>query len=78
VRHGVVPRVTFADPEVGRIGITELEALDAGRDVVHGAAMVLCSSNPSGPALQRGAHDKDDGWRHGLAQDGRAARELLR
>ena len=34
VRYDAVPRVTFTDPEVGSVGMTESEALAAGRDVV--------------------------------------------
>jgi pyruvate/2-oxoglutarate dehydrogenase complex dihydrolipoamide dehydrogenase (E3) component len=33
-RYDAVPRVTFTDPEVGAVGVTESEALAAGRDVV--------------------------------------------
>ncbi|MFW6136039.1 MAG: dihydrolipoyl dehydrogenase family protein [Chloroflexota bacterium] len=33
-RYDVLPRVTFTDPEVGGVGMTEDEALAAGRDVV--------------------------------------------
>jgi pyruvate/2-oxoglutarate dehydrogenase complex dihydrolipoamide dehydrogenase (E3) component len=34
VRHDAVPRITFTDPEVGSIGMTEAEAREAGLDVV--------------------------------------------
>lgn len=34
VRHDAVPRVTFTDPEVGSVGMTESEARAAGHDVV--------------------------------------------
>jgi len=34
VRHDAVPRVTFTDPEVGSVGMTEADARAAGRDVV--------------------------------------------
>jgi pyruvate/2-oxoglutarate dehydrogenase complex dihydrolipoamide dehydrogenase (E3) component len=34
VRYDAVPRVTFTDPEVGSVGMTEAEARAAGRDVV--------------------------------------------
>jgi len=34
MRYDAVPRVTFTDPELGSVGMTESEALDAGRDVV--------------------------------------------
>jgi dihydrolipoamide dehydrogenase len=32
--YRVVPRVTFCDPEVASVGITEAQARDAGHDVV--------------------------------------------
>ncbi|HSM58036.1 MAG TPA: NAD(P)/FAD-dependent oxidoreductase [Candidatus Sulfomarinibacteraceae bacterium] len=32
-RYDAVPRVTFTDPEVGAVGMTEAQALSAGRDV---------------------------------------------
>jgi pyruvate/2-oxoglutarate dehydrogenase complex dihydrolipoamide dehydrogenase (E3) component len=34
VRYDAVPRVTFTNPEVGSVGMTEADARDAGRDVV--------------------------------------------
>ena len=34
VRYDAVPRVTFTEPEVGSVGMTEAEAKAAGRDVV--------------------------------------------
>jgi pyruvate/2-oxoglutarate dehydrogenase complex dihydrolipoamide dehydrogenase (E3) component len=34
VQHDAVPRVTFTDPAVGSVGMTEAEARAAGRDVV--------------------------------------------
>ena len=33
-QYHAVPRVTFTDPEIGAVGITEAEAIAAGRDVV--------------------------------------------
>jgi pyruvate/2-oxoglutarate dehydrogenase complex dihydrolipoamide dehydrogenase (E3) component len=33
-RYDAVPRATFTDPEVGAVGMTEAQALAAGRDVV--------------------------------------------
>lgn len=33
-RYDAVPRVTFTDPEVGAVGLTEAQALAAGRDVI--------------------------------------------
>jgi len=34
MRHDAVPRVTFTDPEVGSVGMTESEALAEGLDIV--------------------------------------------
>jgi dihydrolipoamide dehydrogenase len=31
--HGIVPRVTFTDPQVAAVGLTEQQARDAGIDV---------------------------------------------
>ena len=33
-RYHAVPRVTFSDPEVGAVGLTESQAIERGRDVV--------------------------------------------
>jgi pyruvate/2-oxoglutarate dehydrogenase complex dihydrolipoamide dehydrogenase (E3) component len=41
--YRVVPRVTFCDPEVASVGLTERQARDAGNDVV--AASVAIASN---------------------------------
>ncbi len=37
-RYDAIPRVTFTDPEVGAVGLTEAEALARGLDVVAGTA----------------------------------------
>ncbi|MPZ51638.1 MAG: NAD(P)/FAD-dependent oxidoreductase [Acidimicrobiia bacterium] len=39
-RYEAVPRVTFTDPEVGSVGVTEAEARDGGLDVGTGTALV--------------------------------------
>ena len=36
--YHAVPRVTFTDPEVGSVGLTEQQARDAGLDVAVGLA----------------------------------------
>jgi len=33
-RYDAVPRVTFTDPEIGAVGLTEAQALAVGRDVI--------------------------------------------
>ena len=53
--YASVPRITFTDPEVGAVGMTEAGARDAGLDVVVTAKQV--------PATFRG-------WLHGLGNDG--------
>ena len=39
-RYHAVPRVTFTDPEIGAVGLTEAQAREAGVDVATGAAPV--------------------------------------
>jgi len=38
--YSALPRVTFTDPEVGSVGMTERQARDAGIDVVTGSTLV--------------------------------------
>jgi pyruvate/2-oxoglutarate dehydrogenase complex dihydrolipoamide dehydrogenase (E3) component len=53
--YRAVPRVTFSDPEIGSVGMTEQAARDAGIDVVVGAASVPSSAR---------------GWIHKAGNDG--------
>jgi pyruvate/2-oxoglutarate dehydrogenase complex dihydrolipoamide dehydrogenase (E3) component len=53
--YRAVPRVTFTDPEVGSVGMTEAQARDAGLDVAVGHAQVPASSR---------------GWIHKAGNDG--------
>jgi pyruvate/2-oxoglutarate dehydrogenase complex dihydrolipoamide dehydrogenase (E3) component len=53
--YRAVPRVTFTDPEIGAVGLTEAQARDAGVDVRVGAARV--------PETARG-------WIHKAGNDG--------
>lgn len=53
--YRALPRVTFTDPEIGSVGLTEQAARDAGFDVVVGAAQV--------PGTARG-------WLHKTGNDG--------
>lgn len=53
--YAATPRVTFTDPEVGSVGLTESDARDAGIDVVTGQAAV--------PSTARG-------WIHEVGNEG--------
>lgn len=53
--HHAVPRVTFTDPEVGAVGLTERQARDAGLTVRTGSTPV--------PSVARG-------WIHGVGNEG--------
>lgn len=55
LRYHAVPRVTFTDPEVGAVGLTEREARDGGVRVAVGAGPVSSSSR---------------GWIHGPGNEG--------
>lgn len=55
VRYDAVPRVTFTDPEVGSVGLTEAEARDSGRDIAVAVKQV--------PATFRG-------WLHAIGNAG--------
>ena len=53
--YGALPRVTFTDPEVGSVGMTQAQAVEAGLDVLVGRAAL--------PSTARG-------WIHGPGNDG--------
>ncbi len=53
--YHALPRVTFTDPEVGAVGLTEQQARDAGIDVRTGVAQVPSSAR---------------GWIHKAGNDG--------
>lgn len=53
--YGALPRVTFTDPEIGSVGMTEKQARDAGIDVRVGRATVASSTR---------------GWIHGPGNEG--------
>lgn len=53
--YHALPRVTFTDPEIGAVGMTEAQARDAGRTVRVGRARVP---------------DTARGWIHGVGNDG--------
>ncbi len=53
--YAALPRVTFTDPEVGSVGMTQAQAAAAGIDVLVGRALVSSSAR---------------GWIHGPGNDG--------
>lgn len=53
--YRAVPRVTFTDPEIGSVGLTEAQAADAGLDVRTGTTDLATSAR---------------GWIHGPGNDG--------
>jgi pyruvate/2-oxoglutarate dehydrogenase complex dihydrolipoamide dehydrogenase (E3) component len=53
--YRALPRVTFTDPEVGSVGMTQQQAVEAGIDVVVGRAEMASTSR---------------GWIHGPGNDG--------
>jgi pyruvate/2-oxoglutarate dehydrogenase complex dihydrolipoamide dehydrogenase (E3) component len=53
--YAALPRVTFTDPEVGSVGITQAQATAAGIDVLVGRALISSSAR---------------GWIHGPGNDG--------
>ena len=53
--YRAVPRVTFTDPEIGSVGLTEKQARDAGLSVAVGTAQIPASSR---------------GWIHKAGNDG--------
>ncbi|MEQ6901240.1 NAD(P)/FAD-dependent oxidoreductase [Nocardioides sp. YIM 152588] len=61
--YGAVSRVTFTDPEVGSVGLTEAQARDAGITVATGLTDLTASSR---------------GWIHGPGPDGTANSGLVK
>ena len=53
--YRAVPRVTFTDPEIGSVGLTEQQAVDAGLQVRTGVAQIPSSTR---------------GWIHKLGNEG--------
>ncbi|MGH3463099.1 MAG: dihydrolipoyl dehydrogenase family protein [Kribbellaceae bacterium] len=53
--YRAVPRVTFTDPEIGAVGMTEQQARDAGLDIRTGTAQIPSSTR---------------GWIHKVGNDG--------
>ena len=81
--YSAVPRVTFTDPEVGGVGLTESQADDAGLNVKTGIAQTASSARGwiHGPGAEHGVTklvaDADAGVLVGASTMGPAAGEVL-
>jgi len=81
-RYHAVPHVTFTDPEVGGVGLTEQAARDAGLGVRTGSARLEQSSRgfthgPGGHGLIKVVEDADRGVLVGATAVGPAGGEIL-
>jgi pyruvate/2-oxoglutarate dehydrogenase complex dihydrolipoamide dehydrogenase (E3) component len=81
-RYHAVPHVTFTDPEVGGVGMTEQQARDAGLRVRTGATKLEQSSRgfthgPGGHGLIKVVEDADRGVLVGATAVGPAGGEIL-
>jgi pyruvate/2-oxoglutarate dehydrogenase complex dihydrolipoamide dehydrogenase (E3) component len=80
--HAVVPRVTFTDPEIGAVGLTEAAARAAGLEVRAGVAPVSASSRgfihgPGNLGLIKLVVDTDRDLLVGATSAGPAGGEVL-
>ena len=78
--YHAVPRVTFTDPEVGSVGMTEQQARDAGLNVRVGVTDLASSTSftsPSDLAIQPRVEDADRGVLVGATSVGPAGGEVL-
>ena len=80
--YHAVPRVTFTDPEVGAVGMTEAQARDAGLDVVVGLAPLAESTRgwitgPGGEGLIKLVEDRAAGHLVGATSVGPMGGEVL-
>jgi pyruvate/2-oxoglutarate dehydrogenase complex dihydrolipoamide dehydrogenase (E3) component len=81
--YSAVPRVTFTDPEVASVGITEAQARDAGLNVKTGVATTSSSARGwiHGPGAEHGVNkvvaDADKNVLVGASVMGPAAGEVL-
>ena len=65
--YRALPRVTFTDPEIGAVGLTEQQARDAGLDVQVGHSPPAVLDPRLHPrAGQRGLHQAGRGPRRGV------------
>jgi pyruvate/2-oxoglutarate dehydrogenase complex dihydrolipoamide dehydrogenase (E3) component len=81
-RYHAVPRVTFNDPEIGSVGMTEQQARDAGLSVRTGSTPLEQSSRgfvhgPGGHGLIKVVEDADRGVLVGATAIGPAGGEIL-
>ncbi len=80
--YHAVPRVTFTDPEVGSVGLTEQQARDAGVDVAVGRAPLAESTRgwitgPGGEGLIKLVEDRSAGHLVGATSVGPMGGEVL-
>ena len=80
--YHAVPRVTFTDPEVGSVGLSEQQARDAGLDVAIGLAPLAGStrgwiSGPGGEGLIKLVEDREAGHLVGATSVGPMGGEVL-
>ena len=81
-RYHAVPHVTFTDPEVGGVGMTEQQARDAGLSVRTGSTDLASSSRgfthgPGARGLVKVVEDADRGVLVGATVTGPAGGEIL-
>jgi pyruvate/2-oxoglutarate dehydrogenase complex dihydrolipoamide dehydrogenase (E3) component len=80
--YHAVPRVTFTDPEVGAVGLTEQQARDAGLDVATGLAPLAESTRgwitgPGGDGIIKLVEDRAAGHLVGATSVGPMGGEVL-
>ena len=80
--YHAVPRVTFTDPEVGSVGLTEQQAREAGVDVAVGRAPLAESTRgwitgPGGEGLIKLVEDRSSGHLVGATSVGPMGGEVL-
>ncbi|HYH71585.1 MAG TPA: NAD(P)/FAD-dependent oxidoreductase [Nocardioides sp.] len=80
--YHAVPRVTFTDPEVGSVGLSEKQARDAGLDVAVGLAPLAESTRgwitgPGGEGLIKLVEDREAGYLVGATSVGPMGGEVL-
>lgn len=79
--YHAVPRVTYTDPEVGAVGMTEQQARDAGLSVRVGMTEALGSRGwihgPGGAGLVKVVEDADAGYLVGATSVGPTGGEVL-
>jgi pyruvate/2-oxoglutarate dehydrogenase complex dihydrolipoamide dehydrogenase (E3) component len=80
-RYDAVPRATFTDPQVGAVGLTESEALDAGLDVVVAVKQLTATFrgwiDAAGPGVIKLIADRKTGVLVGATAVGPQGGEML-